>query len=149
MSSIARPYVFEPDDIVVSDHLKVLTGDKAIDGLNFKRLIAKAMSPESGYGWTESEAVEISELYRAFLFLCKLYPQEVIVPPREVDEFWHLHILDTRNYALDCEAVFGSYLHHFPYSGLEGTAVDEHEEIQFIERTQALLQKHFPFLLER
>jgi hypothetical protein len=38
----------------------------------------------------------------------------------EVDTFWHYHILDTLKYAEDCQAVFGYFLHHFPYMGLRG-----------------------------
>jgi hypothetical protein len=37
-----------------------------------------------------------------------------------VDEFWHQHILDTRAYRADCEAIFGRFLEHFPYFGLRG-----------------------------
>jgi hypothetical protein len=37
-----------------------------------------------------------------------------------VDTFWHYHILDTLKYAEDCQAVFGYFLHHFPYLGLRG-----------------------------
>jgi hypothetical protein len=39
-----------------------------------------------------------------------------------VDEIWHQHILDTHAYHRDCDAIFGSYLHHFPYFGMRGDA---------------------------
>lgn len=37
-----------------------------------------------------------------------------LVPTREIDEFWHNHILYTREYARDCECIFGKFLHHDP-----------------------------------
>lgn len=43
-----------------------------------------------------------------------------MVPNKIMDIFWHYHILDTRAYHKDCEAVFGHYLHHFPYFGMRG-----------------------------
>ena len=44
-------------------------------------------------------------------------PQMLIVPSEEVDTFWHMHILDTRKYASDCDYIFGYFLHHNPYLG--------------------------------
>jgi hypothetical protein len=49
----------------------------------------------------------IEREYRRFLVLNMLYPFESIVPCREVDKFWHAHILDTAAYRVDCERVFG------------------------------------------
>ena len=49
-----------------------------------------------------------------------LYPTKRIVPTLTIDEFWHAHILDTRAYMADCKALFGKYMHHYPYSGLKG-----------------------------
>lgn len=142
-------YKFEP---VLKPHLNkelnVTTGDFEIDNLNLTRVIAKAMDPTSGYAWPQHEAEEIAGLYRAFLYLCKRYTDHVVVPPREVDEFWHLHILDTRNYLVDCQRIFGSYLHHFPYAGLEGTALPQGKEEELKEKTLELVARHFPQLLE-
>jgi hypothetical protein len=50
----------------------------------------------------------------------KMYPNEAVAPLMDVDTFWHYHILDTMKYAQDCQAVFGYFLHHFPYVGLRG-----------------------------
>ena len=58
--------------------------------------------------------------YRRFLTLMKKYPHEQTSPLVDVDMFWHYHILDTMKYAADCEAVFGYFLHHFPYVGMRG-----------------------------
>jgi hypothetical protein len=43
-----------------------------------------------------------------------------------MDEFWHMHILDTKAYRKDCEAIFGHYLDHYPYLGIdENTNLDD------------------------
>jgi hypothetical protein len=48
------------------------------------------------------------------------FPDESIAPTKDVDKFWHGHILDTLKYAEDCQNVFGYFLHHFPYFGMRG-----------------------------
>ncbi len=141
------PNKFEPS-VDMKNNFNVVTGDFDIDALELKRMIVKSMDPVSGYGWDHDTAFEIAGMYRAFLYLCKHYPKEIIVPPREVDEFWHLHILDTRNYHTDCQKIFGYYLHHFPYAGLEGTDLPDGQEEKFMENTMNLIAKHFPELLE-
>ncbi len=64
--------------------------------------------------WTLKEAERALKLYKNFLWLFKLYPQEQWVPSRIIDEVWHNHILHTREYHRDCHAIFGYYLHHAP-----------------------------------
>lgn len=64
--------------------------------------------------WEMTQALKCMQLYKNFLYLFKLYPQEPLVPTREIDEFWHNHILYTKNYHRDCLQIFGYYLHHSP-----------------------------------
>jgi hypothetical protein len=66
--------------------------------------------------WSQSDAMLCCRLYKNFLFLFKKYLPEHLVPTREIDEFWHNHILYTKNYCRDCAAIFGHYLHHDPAS---------------------------------
>lgn len=66
--------------------------------------------------WSEVDALPCSKLYKNFLLLQKIYPTETLVPTREIDEFWHNHILFTKNYVQDCLNIFGHYLHHEPAS---------------------------------
>lgn len=73
------------------------------------------------FGW-HPEVVDLMEAeYRKFLIIkYALNGSECnfdIVPNRLVDEFWHLHIMDTQKYQEDCQNLFGSYLHHLPYFG--------------------------------
>jgi len=65
-----------------------------------------------------------------------------MVPSKEVDAFWHAHILDTMKYAEDCEEIFGYFLHHFPYLGLRG-GEDAARQEQADQETQRLYQQEF------
>ncbi len=92
----------------------------AIAELDLDPIKVKLMHEESGEGWTLEKANAVEVEYRRFLILMKAYPQEQTAPLFDVDTFWHYHILDTMKYAVDCERVFGYFLHHFPYIGLRG-----------------------------
>ncbi|NVE00363.1 hypothetical protein [Massilia sp. BJB1822] len=93
---------------------------KAIAELNLEPIKVKIMHEESGEGWSLQQANAVEFEYRRFLYLMKTFPHEQTAPLKDVDTFWHYHILDTMKYAVDCEAVFGYFLHHFPYIGLRG-----------------------------
>lgn len=81
--------------------------------LNF--IINKLSSPNYELAtWPRDLAEEVVELYRRFLHLNKLFPGEGLVPTRDIDECWHIHILNTKQYATDCDKIFGHYLHHAP-----------------------------------
>ena len=69
---------------------------------------------------TTERVAELETRYKRFLILHLKYRPTKIVPTKEVDIFWHTHILDTQKYAADCEHVFGYFLHHFPYFGMRG-----------------------------
>lgn len=80
----------------------------------------KLQHPEEGANWTKEQR-ELAELgYKRFLHLNRLAGKRSIVPTKEIDIFWHFHILDTRRYHKDSEKLFGRYFHHFPYFGMRG-----------------------------
>jgi hypothetical protein len=91
-----------------------------IAALDLNPIKVKLMHKESGEGWSLAYAEAVEFEYRRFLYLVKKFPNEQAAPLFDVDVFWHYHILDTMKYAADCEAVFGYFLHHFPYVGLRG-----------------------------
>lgn len=91
-----------------------------IAALDLDPIKVKLMHQESGEGWSLAHADAVEFEYRRFLYLMKQHPNEQAAPLFDVDVFWHYHILDTMKYAADCEAVFGYFLHHFPYVGLRG-----------------------------
>jgi len=88
--------------------------------LDLEPIKVKLMHEESGEGWSLQRANAVEFEYRRFLYLMKKFPHEQTAPLQDVDTFWHYHILDTMKYAIDCEAAFGYFLHHFPYIGLRG-----------------------------
>lgn len=86
--------------------------------------------------WVESEAKHCERIYKNFLLLAKLHPNEAIVPTRQIDEFWHNHILYTKQYTEDCLNIFGHYFHHQPASEEEGEGLVN----QFLKTKQYYLE---------
>jgi hypothetical protein len=107
--------------------------------LDFSMLKAKLVGE---MGWTPETCEETEALYRKFLALNLRYPGRKICPTGPVDEFWHAHILDTRAYAADCDALFGGILHHFPYFGLRGPE-DRADLERSFQDTIDLFIRHF------
>jgi hypothetical protein len=53
---------------------------------------------------------------KRFLSLRVIYPEETspFGPPRQVDELWHIFILNTPKYRRFCDEAYGEYLDHEP-----------------------------------
>lgn len=116
---------------------------KRIRTIDLEPIVFKLVNPDPGDpSISLEEADERAELYRKFLALNLMYPHLAIVPTREIDSVWHNHILDTVKYFDDCQAVFGFFLHHFPYFGLRG-AEDEARWKEQAANTRALFKAHF------
>ena len=92
----------------------------AIQALDLDPIKFKLMDPEEGQGWSREYVNQMAIEYKRFLTLSIKYSEETIAPSKDVDKFWHGHILDTMKYAEDCQNVFGYFLHHFPYFGMRG-----------------------------
>ena len=73
------------------------------------KLVAESKSP-----WTQMRAELALQWYKRFLFLAYRYPERRLAVLKDIDEIWHLHILDTKKYFKDCDVLFGRYLHHCP-----------------------------------
>src|SRR5204863_3485132 len=116
----------------------------AINALDLESVKVRAMDPELGEGWTREYAEGIERGYRTYLSMLAKYPDhaEDILLSKDVDEFWHTHILQTIKYTEDCEAVFGKYLHHAPHVG-EVTPADKEKRIALAEKTRQLYQREF------
>lgn len=85
-------------------------------------------------GLSDADIARAEQLYRMFLTLKGMDFSKPVVPPRLVDEVWHAHITFTRQYAADCELLFGEFLHHNP-------GVDDAEEM--FKDTVAAYSSHF------
>ena len=70
--------------------------------------------------WTTSRLETAVAEYRKWLVLIALnkFGKLGMCSP-DVDEVWHAHILFTRKYAADCEALCGHFIHHQPNSEAE------------------------------
>ena len=112
-----------------------------IDSINFSMVIDKIVSTKK---WKRKDVEKICELYRHFLYITKKYHQEhdQLPPSEEIDEFWHNHILDTHKYIKDCDAIFGKYLHHYPYFGIDGKSNEQDLQNAF-EKMQEIHEKEF------
>lgn len=92
---------------------------EATKAWNFDLAIEKIIETKSST-WDLCRA-EVAVLnYRRYMAVTKALGGTQLVPNGDIDEIWHMHILDTRAYMRDCDELFGEYLHHFPYFGMLG-----------------------------
>jgi hypothetical protein len=115
---------------------------EAIQALDLDPIKLKLMDPEEGQGWTREHADRMEIEYKRYLTLLVKFPAETLAPGKDIDKFWHAHILDTMKYAEDCERVFGYFLHHFPYFGMRGEA-DAADLRAAAARMQAIYEREF------
>ena len=79
--------------------------------------VNRRLRRRKGWWWSRRHDVDrLESEYRQFLFLVASNPGKAVVPWTEaMDDFWHEHILDTRRYEADCQAIFGRMMHHDPH----------------------------------
>ena len=65
------------------------------------------------------------EEYKRFLSLKQANPGLSLSPSELMDAVWHIHILDTKMYAKDCQEIFGRFLHHAPSYGLDESQAEK------------------------
>jgi hypothetical protein len=116
----------------------------AIQALDLEPVKLRVTDPELGEGWSSEYADGIEAAYRNYLTMLVKYPDDAedILLSKDVDEFWHTHILQTMKYADDCERVFGNFLHHNPHIG-ERTAANVERRVALAEKTRRLYQREF------
>ena len=115
---------------------------RILSDLDLEPIIIKAIDKEEGHGWSLAFACRVANEYRKYLVLCFENPDEPVVPSSFVDDFWHLHILDTQKYMEDCDQYLGYMLHHFPYFGMRGEE-DAQNLRQAWEKTLSLYESSF------
>jgi hypothetical protein len=101
----------------------------------FQDMMIKLVHPLYGPdgGWTREFSERAIVEYSRFMALADVFGEAV--PSFAIDEIWHGHIIDTRRYAVDCEKVFGRFLHHYPYFGLGGKHGEHSELLAKFKRT--------------
>jgi len=113
-----------------------------IQALDLSMIKLKLQDVEEGVGWAPEVCDSVEQDYKRFLALKRAYPGREIVPNKQVDIFWHQHILDTEKYACDCQMLFGTFLHHFPYFGMRGE--DDYANLcAAFSETELLYELHF------
>lgn len=113
----------------------------AVSRINLSPINAK-LQYENPTFWSDEAIVAAEANYRRFLALHLMHPLATLVPNKILDEYWHQHILDTRKYDADCESVFGFFLHHDPYFGIEGEE-DRQLNLEAFAITQQLWEEAF------
>lgn len=118
--------------------------DEDIARIDLEMVKMKLAEPEEGAGWNAEQTNDAEIEYKRYLTLCRKYPypEYAIVPNKIMDTMWHYHILDTRAYVKDSEAIFGGYFHHFPYFGMRGKDDEEQLKSSF-EKTKQLYESLF------
>ncbi|MFL9449592.1 glycine-rich domain-containing protein-like [Tolypothrix bouteillei VB521301_2] len=122
------------------------TFQENLEALDLEAIAQRLMHPEYGLGWSHKQVERAIARYKMFLHLVYLYPNNAIVPTREIDIVWHHHILDTRKYAFDCEWLFGYFVHHNPNLDFRSQTNQLALERAFYD-TKTLFAEHFGVLL--
>jgi hypothetical protein len=133
--------------MVVKKRLSIKEAKKYISLIDFSTIIDKMVKYDT---WLREDAEKSCQLYRNFLYLKRKYSEKgVKVPPsKDIDEFWHYHILDTNKYIEDCNIIYGYYLHHHPtYYGKEGLAKLERLKASF-EELQKVHYREFGYFIQ-
>lgn len=114
---------------------------RIVSAIDLSGLMARLALPATGAGWTDEEALLAEREYRRFLALHLLHPGVPLTPSKLVDQVWHAHILDTRNYERDMRTVLGRFLHHDAHTA--GPAPSPEAEAAAWERTRQLYRAAF------
>ena len=131
----------QPNKLTTKSENEVISAIRALDLESVK---ARLIDEELGEGWTREYADSIEQAYKTYLTMLVKYQDhaETIMLAKDVDEFWHTHILQTLKYSDDCQRVFGAYLHHNPHVGPRTEAVMAEREA-LAEKTRRLYEREF------
>lgn len=119
-----------------------MTADISVDLLEAAR-----RSDSFPSDWPADKVTRAALRYRRFLHLAAKYPGQTLAPTRDIDEMWHLHMLQPRAYYEDCMRLLGRILDH---DGGFGKSEDEVPALQAtFARTSRLWQQEYgePYLL--
>ena len=115
--------------------LDIERAKRVINELNLSFVETRLMRFE---GCSAEQAREATTAYRQLLVLQVTYPDRQLAPPAAADRALHAHILHTKRYADDMQAIFGHFLHHDPE--------ESNEEAR--DFTRQAFAKHFDVAVE-
>jgi hypothetical protein len=101
-----------------------------INAIDLSRIRAKLMHTVHGKNWSAERADAGIQQYRRFLYMIASGDGRGTVPTKEIDEVWHTHILDTRAYREDCMTIFGRFVDHYPYFGMDLKPCESQEDLE-------------------
>lgn len=136
-SGIAKAIKVNIENDKFVDQNKIDEAMAVVNSIEFDQMNDKLVN---FYGWNKEEVSLMNDYYKKWLSIHVCYPELATAPSVKLDEYWHMHILDTEKYMEDCQMVFGRYLHHYPYFGLEG---DKDDLNAGFELTKILFEHHF------
>jgi hypothetical protein len=84
----------------------------ALPGLSIDLVRASERSDTFPADWTRAQREQGLLRYRKFLALKRRHPKSRVAPTRDIDLFWHLHMLSPVAYFRDCMRLFGRLLDH-------------------------------------
>ena len=116
----------------------MLSQEPRIKNLSLE-FVGKRLQDQSD--WAKEDVERALERYKNFLLLICKYPNVVLAPAPDIDEVWHQHILFTKEYARDCHAIFGEYLHHTPSQAADPREKKRMEKA--LSQTAALYTQEF------
>lgn len=86
-----------------------------IQSLDFTGIKNRLCDPSRNYKLTNERAVAAEARYKTLLNAMKGGATDIkSLLTDDIDEFWHLHILDTIQYRSDCHTIFGTFIEHIP-----------------------------------
>lgn len=125
-SGLEHPSRTDPDGYshtMASERISSLTDVRAyISQMDFSMMKHNMEDRAGGLEWAPPKCEWAERQYKRWLYIRREYENEPMPPNREIDKFWHEHMLDTRRYFVDSAKIFGYYHHHFPYFGTRGEA---------------------------
>jgi hypothetical protein len=104
--------------------------DEDIAGLDLASISYLVVLNEN---WDLQKVDAIEFEYRCWLQCVRDFPDQVIVPSRDCDLYWHQHILFLALYLEQTRQLFGQPLLHWPFAGLLGEADAALQEARFLK----------------
>ena len=123
-------------------HLDIAAIHPDVERIDLDRIVWKVINDPYKPEMSGDEVLRAVHQYRRFLSLKLRHPKANLVPTDDIDLIWHTHILDTENYALDCQKLFGSFLHHYPNFGQFGNETQEGMGEMFNETSELWVKEY-------
>ena len=102
---------------------------------------AAKKSPSFPEDWSDDQIRHELSRYEKFLLLAQRHPGQPLAPTKNIDEMWHMHMMNPRAYYNDCQRLFGDILDH---DGGFGSNADELPVLQrTFDKTAELWKKEF------